>query len=159
MFFASLLGIIAPYWFIVPWYLYRGLGDRLYAHVESLITFQPLVPYRILDEHLLISFAMVFLVGIIGVFHFLRNASKDKIRTRMLYYIFITMFLLTSVFIGLQPQHFESLFGFMIVNASALFAHYLALTHTRFTNITFIVLTILMLAITAYNLWMPSLMF
>ena len=156
MWFASLLGLLAPYWFIVPWYLYQGLGHRLTAHVESLITFHPLPTIGTVGGiplGILLAFAVVFTVGFIGIVHFLRNASKDKIRTRMLYYIFISMHLLTTVFIILQPQHFEALFGFLIVNASALFAHFVALTNTRFTNIAFFVITILVLALTGYNLW------
>ena len=156
MWFASLLGLLAPYWFIVPWYLYQGLGHRLTAHVESLITFHPLPTIGTVGGipiGILLAFAVVFTVGFIGIVHFLRNASKDKIRTRMLYYIFISMHLLTTVFIILQPQHFEALFGFLIVNASALFAHFVALTNTRFTNISFFVITLLVMALTGYNLW------
>ena len=156
MWFASLLGLLAPYWFIVPWYLYQGLGHRLTAHVESLITFHPLPTIGTVGGiplGILLAFAVVFTVGFIGIIHFLRNASKDKIRTRMLYYIFISMHLLTTVFIILQPQHFEALFGFLIVNASALFAHFVALTDTRFTNISFFVITLLVMALTGYNLW------
>ena len=93
-----------------------------------------------------------------GTIHFLRNASKDKIRTRMLYYIFISMFLLTVLFIIFQPQHFEALFGFKIVNASALIAHFIALTRTRFTNIAFFILIALVFMLTVCNLWMPSLL-
>lgn len=156
MWFASLLGLLAPYWFIVPWYLYQGLGHRLTAHLESLITFHPLPTIGTVGGiplGILLAFAVVFTVGFIGIVHFLRNASKDKIRTRMLYYIFISMHLLTTVFIILQPQHFEALFGFLIVNASALFAHFVALTNTRFTNISFFVITLLVMALTGYNLW------
>ena len=163
MWTASLLGLIAPYWVIVPWYLYAGWGDRLVAHVQSLITFpSPLDShFSPLTSHfsvfsaqfsVITSFLFVFLLGVIGTVHFLRNASKDKIRTRMLYYIFISMNVLTTCFILLQPQHFEALFGLMIVNASALIAHFIALTRTRFTNIVFFILLAIVLCLTTYNL-------
>lgn len=175
MWIASLLGLLAPYWFIVPWYIYSGLEDRLIAHVVSLITFTPqTLPWgeqgwgSLLHSPqgasgwvsllMLITFLFVFIIGLVGTVHFLRNASKDKIRTRMLYYIFISMFLLTVLFIIFQPQHFEALFGFMIVNASALIAHFIALTRTRFTNIAFFILIALVFLLTVCNLWMPSLL-
>ncbi|MBR2102258.1 MAG: hypothetical protein IJ928_05845 [Prevotella sp.] len=156
MFFASLLGLVAPYWFIVPYYFYVGLQHRFIPHAHSIITFRPLFPHPLPNLHLLLSFAFVLILGIVGTVHFLRQSSKDKIRTRMLFSVIITMFWLTTLFIILQPQHFETLFGFMTVNASVLIGHFIALTHTRFTNFAFKLMIIAVLALTAYNLWMPS---
>jgi hypothetical protein len=65
------------------------------------------------------------------------------------------MNLLTVVFIVLQPQHYEILLGIMIVNTCPFIGHFIALTHTRLTNVTFYILIVLTLFITAYNLWIP----
>ena len=71
------------------------------------------------------------------------------------YELLLWMNLLTIIFIILQPQHFEILLGIMIVNTSPFIGHFLALTHTRLTNLTFYALIFLILFITAYNLWIP----
>ena len=42
----------------------------------------------------------------------------------------------------------------MIITTAPLIAHFIALTHTKVTNIAFCVLTGLTLLLTAYNLWM-----
>ncbi|MCD8297665.1 MAG: hypothetical protein LUC88_08845, partial [Prevotella sp.] len=82
-----------------------------------------------------------------------------KIRTRVYYEIFIIMDIATAVFIVLQPHFAYYLIGMMIIPASALIAHYIVLTSTKVTNITFKIIVFLILALTVYNLWMPSLPF
>ena len=83
----------------------------------------------------------------------------DKIRTRMFYEVLIVNTLVTMVFIMLQPQHIDTLLGILIVSSSAIIAHFITLTHTRFTNLSFIFMLLLVIFLTVYNLWMPSLMF
>jgi hypothetical protein len=63
------------------------------------------------------------------------------------------------VFIVLQPQHYDCVLHIMIVNTAPLIGHFIALTRTRLTNIFFITLMIVALLITAYNLWISSLIF
>jgi hypothetical protein len=44
----------------------------------------------------------------------------------------------------------------MIIAVSPLIGHFLALTKTKITNIAFIVITIAVLVLTAFNLWTSS---
>ncbi len=161
MFIASLLGLIAPYWFILPWCFYRGDLSWLTAHFTELTTFEQLfggLP-MVVDEHLWITIAFVIFVSFIGIVHFLRNSSMDKIRTQMIYEMLIILQLLTITFAVLQPSQADVLLGILIINASILIAHFIALTNTKLTNIMFCILVTLVLLITGYNLWMPSLLF
>ena len=87
--------------------------------------------------------------------HFVNKAHLDNIRTRLLYETFITIDLLTIAFIILQPQHFKFLYGILAVNTSPLIGHFIALTHTKWTNRYFILLIIMAMAICAYNIWIP----
>jgi hypothetical protein len=64
------------------------------------------------------------------------------------------MSLLTIVFLLLQPQHYDVLIRILIINTAPLLGHFLALTHTRQTNIVFFVITAAVILITGYNLWM-----
>ena len=57
----------------------------------------------------------------------------------------------TTVFIALQPQYTEILTGILMINSVVLAAHFIALTHTKVTNIAFCVLALAALAATAFN--------
>lgn len=151
MFWASILGIIVPYWFMAGYYLYMGNIDDLQSHFLQLVDFQPLFGIEIPDMHRLATFAVVALLAVIGIVHYLRNSYLDKIRTRMIFEMFITVDLLAMAFLVLQPQHFDMLMPIVIVNTSCLYAHFIALTKTRITNIVFLLVCVLMLALTVFN--------
>lgn len=152
---ASLIGITAPYWFLAGYFIFNGNADLLLAHVKSIAQFEPLFQYDFSNYHIIITFAYITVIAIIGSLHFLRNSYKDKIRTRMIYEIFITMNTLTFIFILLQPQHINPLLSMMIINSSVLAAHFIALTNTKITNITFCCIAACTIGLTVYNLWIP----
>lgn len=152
MFCASILGILVPYWFIGGYQLWTGELDYLQLHFGELAAFSTLFDYSMLDAGRIVTIAAVAFLAIIGTVHFLRNSYLDKIRTRMIYEMFITINSLTAVFIILKPQHFDSLLPIAIVNTSCLIAHYIALTKTKVTNITFVAICIIMVALTVFNL-------
>ena len=154
-FAASLLGLLMPYWCIGGYCLYTGDIDSLVARVSELWQFAPLFDFESLGLHRQLSFCIVTLIAIVGMVHFHRNSYKDKIRTRMLFEIFTTMYLCALVFIVLQPQHFDFLFGMMLICSSPLIGHFISLTSTRLTNIAFIVFLLAVVGVTVFNmLWM-----
>lgn len=153
-FIASLLGVLTPYWFWMAWTLWHDNGNPTFIlqHLSDLVSFQ--VPY---DQELttaqLLLFALVTVLGLTGSIHFLRTSYLDKIRTRQLYYSFFIIGISAMIFLILQPQHYDMLIRIMIIAASPLIAHFLALTRTRVTNIAFIVITGAIFIFTAVNLW------
>lgn len=153
-FIASLLGVLTPYWFWMAWTLWHDNGNPTFIlqHLSDLESFQ--VPY---DQELtttqLLLFALVTVLGLIGSIHFLRTSYLDKIRTRQLYYSFFIIGISAMIFLILQPRHYDMLIRIMIIAASPLIAHFLALTRTRVTNIAFIVITGAIFIFTAVNLW------
>ncbi len=152
-FWASVLGLITPYWFAIPFWLYKKDIESVVNHFVQIADFQELFQYEQIPLTYLLTFAFIVMIALFGIIHFLRKSFMDKIRTRMLYTFFIVMTILLVVFIVLQPQHDEILLPLLIVHVSPLFAHYLSLTNTRLTNITFFLLIILWVALTVYNLW------
>jgi len=158
MFWASIFGVITPYWFLAPVAVYLGYSEQLITHFLSIADFQPLFQYTDVPEHYIVTFLFIILMAIIGGIHYIRKSFQDKIRTRMIYEFFLWMTGMTAVFIILQPQHTIILLGILIVNTSPLIGHFLALTHTRWTNVMFYVIIILTLFFTVYNLWIPSLL-
>ena len=150
---ASIIGLMAPYWFWAGYCVFYDSLDTLIAHFESLIRFAPLFRYQLSDISLIATIAYLGLLVLIGSIHFLRNSYKDKIRTRMIYEMFITLSTVTVLFIILQPNHAIELTAILTVNASVLFGHFFALTHTRITNIAVILLLLCAFALTLFNLY------
>lgn len=152
MFWASILGIILPYWFAAGYYAYTGTLGDLADHFAQLWQFEPLLQYDAVDIHTITTFGIISLLSVIGIIHYMRKSYLDKIRTRMIFEMFITIDILAYIFVILQPQHFECLMPVITVNTSCLFAHFIALTKTRTTNIFFILACIMMVALTIFNI-------
>lgn len=159
-FFASFLGILTPYWFILPLLLYKGNVGELSTHFAALTDFQPLftsVSALTVNELLLLTFVVA--LGITGTIHYQRKKSGDNIRIRLFYDCFILMWIATAIFVVLQPQHYDVLIRLLIINVAPLIAHFLALTNTRITNIAFYAICAVALLVTFFNLWRPLLLF
>ena len=159
-FMASLFGLVTPYWFMGGWLMWQN-GD-LYA-IARLFEVQDIFQFPFsafgsvsLSEQINQSFmAFATLLLIIGAFHFFQNSSRDKIRVRQIYYGFITLGIFSLALLILQP-HNELACRMLMLSASPLIGHYWALTNSRISNIIFCALTIALIFITAFNLWMSS---
>lgn len=150
---ASLLGLLTPYWFGAVWVIYQQNYALFTDHFSKLAVFEePFNLYGITHSQKA-TLALIILMAIIGSIHFIRKNYLDKIRIRMFYGFFIWMDLAALVFLLLQPQHFNAMLLIMILSTSPLIAHFVALTSTKLTNITFLVLSTATLLLTAYNLW------
>lgn len=154
-FFASLAGLLTPYWFWVAWILWRHDGNitTLVNHVSSLVDFEVPVPLTLQQVLLMV---LVAVLGITGAIHFLRKSTHDKIRTRQLYYSFFIIGPSALIILLFQPQHYDMLIRIMIIAASPLIGHFLALTNTKLTNIAFYVIAAAILVLTLFNLWSSS---
>lgn len=155
---ASILGLLLPYWFAVCWYVYYEEPRTLIEHFQPLAIYGPIADYSCLSTGQMVLVCMVVLLGIIGTLHFLHKSYLDSIRVRLLYSIFIWTGLITAIFLALQPQHYDLLIRFMIVNSSPLAAHFFALTSTRTTNVVFSVTLVSIISLTVYHLWTTSLL-
>ena len=109
-----------------------------------------------LGEHEWAAVAWTVVLAAVGIIHYGQEGYQDKTRTRMLHEVFITIDLLTILFLFLQPQHYAMLLPIIIVNTSPLIAHFLTLTHSWLTNILSAFIFLLTLLLIAYNAWMPS---
>lgn len=154
-FFASLFGLAVPYWFVGGYDVYAGDIWSLVEHFRQLTVFSPLTLEPSISVHQALAVALVVLFGVVGIVHFHRNSYKDKIRTRMLFEVFMTVAVCLFVFMVLQPQHVNSLLGMLIVCVAPLWGHFAALTHTRLTNLSFVLFVLMLLSATIYNIWMP----
>lgn len=101
------------------------------------------------------SWLLPFLLTLLGGIHYLYTSFNDKIRVRMVLYIFVTDVLVIQVFTALQPQYIELLLPSMLVCGSPLIAHFFALTRSWFTNFLFVLSLLLVVGLGYVTLCLP----
>ena len=152
-FVASILGVMLPYWFMATYYIYIGDITPIIDHVATIANFEQLFFYDNCSINNILPIVFISLLAITGSIHFLRTSYKDKIRTRMIYEMFITMSAVTIIMIVLQPQHANIATHMLIISTAPLIGHFLALTSTKITNIASLTFMAIALVITVLNLW------
>lgn len=157
-FFASVLGVLCPYWFMAAWILFGNDGDftPLISHLEALVSYTLPADYASIGLPTMAFTGLTVVLTLIGIFHFVHTSFRDKIRTRQLYYSLMLLFGIATVVLAIQPQHSDMMLRVMIATGSPLIGHFIALTTTRLTNILFCIIVTAVVLLTAINLWMPS---
>ena len=151
---ASLLGLLTPYWMWMGWLLLQGNATPLISHLSAIFDLKRPLEFSLLTLNQILTFVFVVILAVIGAAHFIMRSYEDKIRVRMLYTILIWLDLAAAVFLVIQPQHYDLLMRIVITTTAPLIGHYLALTNSRLTNISFMVITALTLVLTLFNiLW------
>lgn len=158
-FWASIFGIIVPYWIMGCYYLINGDLKNIATHFIELSQFGTFAQFTSLTVNKIATFTYVLVLAITGSIHFIRKNYNDKIRIRMIFNTFIIMDILSAIFIILQPQHYDILIRLMIVNTCPLIGHFITLTKTRITNIGFYIILVSSILLTIFNLWSPSFIF
>lgn len=157
-FISSLLGIAAPYWFLIPIYAIFNNGDitRWTDHLKALTEIQFNTDYSILTTPRILFFLLIIICYVTGAIHFLRKKSNDKIRVRQIYFCLILITAYTFILTAFQPSLFDMSIRLMIITVSPLIAHFISLTHTKFTNIGSLLLAGATITLTIINLWILS---
>ena len=151
-FMSSIIGVLAPYWFVAAWLIYTGRYAWLGTHLISILQFG--TPLYLVDVklHEWLTFAYVLSCALIGGIHFIMYSYQDRIRIRLIYEMFIVLDGLTMLFALIQPQHFDCLLGMAIVLTAPIIGHWLALTSSKLSNIASMLLAAAALALTIYNM-------
>ena len=157
-FWAGILGIIVPYWCYAVWCFVTGnlqsFLDRLteMAQYENptleAITSMPFVWQ--------VSAAVIILLSIVSIIHYLRTNYDDKIRVRMILYIYLSQTILLIAFLLLQPAHYQTTMALLVASASPLIAHYFSLTGSWFSTFFFFLSLVLIASVATLNLWLTS---
>lgn len=149
---ASLLGLLTPYWMWTGWLLYEGDLTPLVAHLSLLADLKQPFDYSTLTLPQWLVFFYVVILAVTGAIHYVRKNFMDKIRTRMLYGCLLWINAAAVAFMIVQPRHYDMLISIMIITTAPLIGHYLALTNTKWTNISFYVIAAATLVLTIFNL-------
>ena len=155
-FFASIIGVVMPYWFSAGYFAYTNNIDGLICHFAEFINFQDLFDYSQVTDHEVVNLLFLIILSTLGSIHFLHTSYADKIRTRMIYNSFILINYVSLAFIILQPQHIKELGSIMIVNTAPLTAHFITYTKGKVANIVFISALVIMVLILLYNIFIPE---
>lgn len=154
-FFASMLGLLAPYWFCLPYYAFQGENgiDALSSHISTLFNIASFLDYSVLNLTKIIYLSFLVILMAIGSFHFITTSYKDTIRVRQIYFSFIMISAFSLFLVIIQPHCYDMAIHVLILTISPMIAHFFALTNSRFTNILFICTLTIILLFTGYNLW------
>ena len=155
-FFASIIGLIMPYWFSAGYFAYTNNINGLINHFAEFINYQDLFDYSQVTDHEVVNLLFLIILSTLGSIHFLHTSYADKIRTRMIYNSFILINYVSLAFIILQPQHIKELGSIMIVNTAPLTAHFITYTKGKVANIVFISALVIMVLILLYNIFIPE---
>ena len=155
---ASVLGLLTPYWIVIAAVLFHYQGDLtpFISHFQPLADTAIFAAYNSIPLSHYLTYAFLVILTVTGIVHFLRTSYNDKIRTRQLYYSIMFFNIVVLVLIPLFPLHYDLLFRPAIILTSPLIGHFVALTHTKVTNIAFYVILIAALLLTGLNLWISS---
>lgn len=155
-FFASIIGLIMPYWFSAGYFAYTNNINGLISHFAEFINYQDLFDYSQVTDHEVVILLFLIILSTLGSIHFLHTSYADKIRTRMIYNSFILINYVSLAFIILQPHHIKELGSIMIVNTAPLTAHFITYTKGKLANIVFISALVIMVLILLYNIFIPE---
>lgn len=152
-FFAGIIGLLLPLWFLFAYAYYFCQTKTLYSLFEELCSFEPISIYA-LTYWQIATLAFLFIFFVIAMVHSLATGWQDKIRTRSYLNFFSLLEFFLFILILLQPHHFIVVVPLLLVGFSFLTGHFLALTKNRISNIYFIVSLVGLITLFLYNLWM-----
>ncbi len=131
-FWAGLIGLATPIWVAACVVLLTG---RWALAVDWLATFcdyrlPSLQAYAGVATETRSAWVLLALMLVLGLAYYLRNASADKVRTRMLMYAFISQSVVVAVMGAAQPHRASQLLTAMNISIAPLAAHYFTLQRT-----------------------------
>lgn len=154
-FWAGILGVAVPYWCYGVWCFTLGDIEDFTTRMACMashdlpsleaITSLPLVSK--------VSAGVVALLGIVSILHYLNTNYDDKIRVRMILYIYMSQTLLLLALLALQPALYQTTMALLVASASPLIAHYVSLSKGIVNTIVFVVFLLLTAGMAALNLW------
>lgn len=150
-FFASLVGISVPYWFLFGHCYFYQQMERFYLPFQALCTFDTIGLHFGTCEWLTIGY--LFLLYVVSAIHCMVAGYEDKIRTRSYLSFLILLSFCLFLYILLQSSAALHFMPLLIIGISILAAHFFVLTNSRGTNLFFITSLLTLGMILTYNLW------
>ena len=155
-FWAGVLGLAVPYLGWGAWCFLTDKTDSMLDFLSLHFMWHPVswealagIPFSGM-----VSMSVVILLSLVAAFHYLQTKFNDKIRVRMILYIYTVQTILLILYLFLQPQEFQNAMALLVVSACPLVAHYFSLTRSWLSNAFFILSLLLCGTMAYFNLWM-----
>ena len=146
--FASIFGILTPYWFVLPWFLHQHIQDNIIIQfplfsLDELSTDvdTALMPMKI------VVLAVIGTPTIIGAINFWQQSYNESIQTRLFFNCLQWIGFAIALMIILQPQYYNTLIRMMIFCATPFIAHFFSLTRSKFVNYIFFVTLVIFIVL------------
>ncbi|MBO4905987.1 MAG: hypothetical protein J5486_02985 [Bacteroidaceae bacterium] len=111
-------------------------------------------PMRLIP--LAVAAVVIGILGLTGLIHYIRKHYDDSIKVRMCFYTFLTFQVVLTLWMLFQPRQFPHLFPSLLLVTAPTAAHFFTFTHTRATNFWFFACSLLLIAVAAATLALPS---
>lgn len=156
-FWAGIVGLVLPMCFALGWSIVSDDYSFLWSRAESLMATKLFVIENyewmlLYKEPKTLGFALISLLSLIGIVHYLRNYYNDKIKTRMFLYIYVMQTIAAWLLVVSIPDIYGQLAPVLILSSSTMIAHFFALTGTIVSNIFFCLTLIITLMLFTLNL-------
>ena len=153
-FWAGIVGLVLPYLGWVTWCFLMDRTDSMIEFITSHFMWYPVSWEAIISWPLswMVSLGIIILQSLVGVFHYLQTKYNDKIRVRMILYIYTMQTILLIIYLFLQPHEYQNTMALLVVSACPLIAHYFSLTRSWLSNAFFILSLFLCGAMAYLNL-------
>ncbi len=152
-FFAGIVGLCVPYWFLLGHAFYHDQMPMFYEPFRELVRFQS-IDYGALTLEQAVNGGAIALLSLFSSVNCLNTSYLDKVRTRIFLFFLVAAEAWIFLLAVLQPQHFDVLLSMQIILCSILVCHLFVLTRNRFTGIFFIVSFVILIALMLFNVWM-----
>lgn len=157
-FWAGILGVIVPYWCYAVWCFATEDMQTFITRMTEMAKFDIPTVEAVTSLPFVwqVSAGVVALLSIVSILHYLQTNYDDKIRVRMILYIYVLQTLLLMAYLVLQPVHYQTTMALLVASASPLIAHYFSLSRSILTTIFFLLSILLTAGVATLNLWLTS---
>lgn len=148
---SSIFGVCLPYLFLFTYYMMVGTPYEEMTLMHNW-DFCHAFSFKGIATSQIISFTATSLLSALGIGHLIHEGHKDKVRTRMMYQIFIAIATFSFIMALIQPVHIIQYTALQLIATSAMVGRFFAMTDSKRSNITFIAIVSLTYLLTIYNL-------
>ena len=131
MFLASFIGLIVPYLFAVPLYLYFSETPDIHFLVQEKISSFDLYQCNWFEGIFLLILGSVLFISFVS---FVLSAQRESVRTRKINYAFYILMLGSTAITLLSGEHFAELLPVTALSFSVLASHYFSFNYNWFSK-------------------------
>ncbi len=161
VFFASLLGLLLPFWFGLGWLVLSSSDFMFLDDWNALLSRYQFTPIwqslPLLQSAQGVSFLLLCLLSLWTGVSYVSHYYEDKIQVRMMFYVYITQTLAVVVMAVVWSQHLTALIPLLLLSCSPLIGHYFTLRTSWVSLIVFFLTMLSFIALGVFTLVPESL--